>query len=65
MRRSAVAEWKHGHRELGIGANRTKLIEVTREKKVVWTYTDETPHGIHHFQILDTNGKPLEGMPRR
>lgn len=49
----------------GIGANRTKLIEVTREKKLVWSYTDETPHGIHEFQIIDTNGKPLEGTPLR
>jgi hypothetical protein len=49
----------------GIGANRTKLLEVTPDKKVVWTYTDSTPHGIHEFQILDTNGKPIEGTPLR
>jgi hypothetical protein len=49
----------------GIGVDRTKLIEVTRDKKLVWTYTDETPHGIHEFQILDTNGKPIEGTPLR
>ena len=49
----------------GIGENRTKLIEVTPENKVVWTYTDEQPHGIHHFQILTTNGKPIEGIPLR
>jgi outer membrane protein assembly factor BamB len=42
-----------------------RLTEVTREKKVVWTYTDDRPAGIHHFQILDTNGKPLEGAPLR
>jgi len=42
----------------GIGENRRKLTEVTPEKKVVWTYTDEAPHGIHEFQILTTNGKP-------
>ena len=35
-----------------------KLFEVTREKKVIWTYTDERPGGIHHFQILDNQGKP-------
>ena len=35
----------------------TKLTEVTRDKKVVWTYTDERKGGIHHFQILETNGK--------
>ncbi|MEK6236476.1 MAG: hypothetical protein N2C14_17345 [Planctomycetales bacterium] len=38
-----------------------KLLEVTRDKKIVWTY--EGPHRIHHFQILTTNGKPLEGEP--
>ena len=42
------------------GADKTKLIEVTREKKVVWTYSDHFPDGIHEFQILDTNGKALE-----
>jgi hypothetical protein len=46
-------------------ANKTKLIEVTRDKKVVWTYTDAGKSGIHHFQILDTNGTALEGPARR
>jgi hypothetical protein len=36
-----------------------KLLEVTREKKVVWTYTDDRKGGIHHFQILDAKGPPL------
>ncbi len=40
------------------GAKRVKLTEVTREKKVVWTYTDDRPGGIHHVQILDETGKP-------
>ncbi len=39
-------------------AKQTKLTEVTREKKVVWTYTDDRKSGIHHFQILDAKGKP-------
>ncbi|MBP3957299.1 PQQ-binding-like beta-propeller repeat protein [Gemmata sp. G18] len=39
-------------------AKQTKLTEVTREKKVVWTYTDDRKSGIHHFQILDARGKP-------
>ncbi len=38
-----------------------KLIEVNRDKEVVWTYSDGQKAGIHHFQILDTNGKKLEG----
>ncbi len=36
-----------------------KLFEVTRDKKVVWRYSD-MPAGFHHFQILSTNGQPLE-----
>lgn len=36
-----------------------KILEVTREKKIVWTY--EGPHRAHTFQILTTNGKPLSG----
>jgi len=43
------------------GANQVKLLEVTRDKKLVWTHTDDREYGIHHFQILDTNGKALEG----
>ena len=39
--------------------NRVKLTEVTREKKVVWTYRGGK-HGFHHFQVLTTNGKPLK-----
>jgi len=38
-----------------------KLIEVNRNKNVVWTYSDGQPTGIHHFQILDTNGQPIVG----
>jgi hypothetical protein len=49
----------------GIGANRTKLIEVTPDKKLIWSYTDERPHGIHHFQILTTNGKTIDGPALR
>ena len=48
-----------------IGAGRTKLVEVTPDKKVVWTFTEEKGPGIHEVQILDTNGKPIEGAPLR
>lgn len=47
------------------GAKQVKLTEITREKKVVWTYTDDRPAGIHHFQILETDGKPLAGPALR
>jgi hypothetical protein len=39
-------------------AAQVKLLEVTRAKKVVWTYTDDRKAGIHHFQILDPAGRP-------
>ena len=45
------------------GANQVKLFEVTREKKIVWTHQDDKKFGIHHFQILDTNGKAISGVP--
>lgn len=35
-----------------------KLFEVTRDKKVVWTYSGMNA-GFHHFQILTTNGKTI------
>jgi len=40
-------------------APRPKLIEITRDKKVVWTYVDGTKFGVHEFQLLDAEGKPL------
>ena len=40
-----------------------KLIEVNRHKEVVWTYRDGQKAGIHHFQILDTNGVKLDEPP--
>lgn len=42
-----------------------QLIEVTREKKIVWTYTDARRPGIHHFQILNDRGQPLAGAALR
>ncbi len=39
-------------------AGQVKLLEVTRAKKLVWTYTDDRKAGIHHFQILDAADKP-------
>lgn len=38
-----------------------KLFEITPEKKVVWTYSDGKKLGIHHFQILTTNGETQAG----
>ena len=38
-----------------------KLFEVTPDKKVVWKYSEGQTVGIHHFQIITTNGKKLSG----
>jgi len=38
-----------------------KLFEVNRDKKVIWKYTDGQTVGIHHFQIVTTNGSKLPG----
>lgn len=41
------------------GATRgVALIEVTRSKQIVWTSDHPAAAGVHHFQILTTNGKP-------
>lgn len=45
-------------------SGQVKLMEVTRDKKIVWTYTDKRRGGIHHFQILDAQGRP-EKKPMR
>ena len=42
-----------------------KLIEINRDKQIVWSRQDGKPHGIHEFQILDPQGKPLEGPTYR
>src|SRR3954467_1764918 len=47
------------------GENDVKLLEVTPKKEVVWTYQSGHKGGVHEVQILDPNGKPLEGKPMR
>jgi hypothetical protein len=37
-----------------------KLFEISRDKKIVWTYSG---YNVHHFQVLTTNGKSAEGQP--
>ena len=49
----------------GAGDQKVKMLEVTPDKKVVWTFEREQKGGIHEFQILDTNGVPLEGAPMK
>ena len=43
------------------GADGVKLFELTREKRVVWTYRDGKPSGVHHFQVLGADAMPLPG----
>ena len=39
------------------------MVELTPEKKIVWTSEHPFAAGVHHFQILTTNGKPEPGLP--
>lgn len=48
-----------------IGDGGTKLVEVTRDKKVVWTFVEPGGPGIHEVHVLSTNGAALEGAPLR
>ncbi|MCC6231670.1 MAG: hypothetical protein IT580_03455 [Verrucomicrobiales bacterium] len=41
------------------------MVEVTRERKVVWTSSHPHAAGVHHFQILTTDGRPEPGTPLR
>jgi outer membrane protein assembly factor BamB len=45
-------------------APQAKVVEITRDKKVAWTYTDASNQGVHEFQLLDDAGKPLAGVLR-
>lgn len=47
------------------GPNDVKLTEVTRDKKIVWQHKDPKKPGIHHFQILDTDGQGIPGRALR
>lgn len=42
-----------------------KMFEVTPEKRVVWQYADGQKTGIHHFQIVTTNGASIAGPPMK
>ena len=45
-------------------APQAKLVEITRDKKIVWSYTDTSNQGVHEFQLLDEAGRPLTGVLR-
>ena len=39
------------------------MVEVNRDRQIVWTSDHPAAAFVHHFQILSTNGKPEPGMP--
>lgn len=41
----------------------TAMLEVTRDLHIVWTSNHPFAAGVHHFQILTTNGKAERGVP--
>ncbi len=43
------------------GPGQVRLFEVTPAKQVVWTYRSDDGPGIHHMQVIDTDGVPLAG----
>lgn len=48
------------------GANTgVSMVEVTPENKIVWTSDHPYAAGVHHFQILTTNGIQEPGMPMK
>ena len=57
----------NGNTVIGSHAANTgvSMVEVTPEKKIVWTSDHPMAAGVHHFQILTTNGKPEPGTPQK
>jgi hypothetical protein len=45
--------------------NAIKLMEITPDKKIVWTLYTNRAHGVHEFQILDENAKLPKERPLR
>ena len=39
------------------------MVEVNRDRKIIWTSDHPAAASVHHFQILTTNGTPEAGMP--
>lgn len=48
-----------------VGDGGTKLLEVTHDRKVVWSFVEKDGPGIHEVHVLSTNGARLEGAPLR
>ncbi len=41
------------------------MVEVTPDHKIVWTSDHPAAAGVHHFQVLTTNGKREPGQPQK
>ncbi len=41
------------------------MVELTPDRKIVWTSNHPLAAGVHEFQILTTNGKPEPGIPMK
>lgn len=41
------------------------MVEVTPDHRMVWKSGHPAAAGVHHFQILTTNGRPEPGMPQK
>ena len=41
------------------------MVELNRDRKIVWTSDHPLAAGVHHFQILTTNGRQESGVPMK
>jgi hypothetical protein len=41
------------------------MVELNRDRKIVWTSDHPLAAGVHHFQILTTNGRQEPGVPMK
>jgi hypothetical protein len=41
------------------------MVEVNHDRKIVWTSDHPLAAGVHHFQILTTNGRQEPGAPMK
>ena len=39
-------------------ADGVKMLEVTRDKQIVWSYHNPSVTWVHTLQVLSTNGEP-------
>lgn len=47
-----------------IGRGKERLVEVTPDKKVAWAWRADVPN-VHHFHVVEVDGKPVPWPPLR